>query len=330
MMKRQHHFKERILDIDNLYLAYCKAKRGKQHKKNVQEFAENLDQNIRNIKETLERGNLSLGHYHYFTIHDPKERLISAAPFVERVIHHAIMNVCHDTFDGTLIDTTYATRRGKGVYAALDKAKRGMQRYAYSVKLDVRKYYDSISHSVLKTRLRRMFKDEWLLSLFDNIIDSYGEEEKGLPIGNLTSQYFANLYLSDLDHKAKEQCKVPIYIRYMDDIMMMSDDKTALQQCVKEITQYADEKLQLTLKPPVYRKTKDGQNFLGYKVMPHYILLSGRSKRRFRSKMLLYQRLYDTGKWDEHNLALHVLPLVAFTQHAESGKFRESVLQCIS
>ena len=157
-MKRQCHFKERILDVDNLYLAYCKARRGKQQKKEVRAFASHLDQNIMAIRDSLESGSVSLGNYRYFTIHDPKERLICAAPFQERVIHHAIMNVCHDTFDRTLIDTTYATRKGKGVYAALDKVKWGMARYEYTVKLDVRKYYDSICHSVLRARLRRLFK----------------------------------------------------------------------------------------------------------------------------------------------------------------------------
>ena len=327
-MKRRCHFKERILDIDNLYLAYCKARRGKQQKEEVKEFATHLDRNIAMIRDALDSGNVSLGNYHYFTIHDPKERLICAAPFSERVIHHAIMNVCHDTFDRTLIDTTYATRRGKGVYAALDKAKESMARYEYTVKLDVRKYYDSINHDVLRARLSRMFKDQWLLSLFDTIIGSYGSGGKGLPIGNLTSQYFANLYLSELDHKAKEEWKVPIYIRYMDDIMMLSDDRLALRRCVAGIRDYAKEELRLTLKPPVYRQAKDGQTFLGYKIMPRHCMLSGRSKRRFRSKLLLYERLYDSGKWDEQCLALHVQPLVAFTMHAESRLFRESVLRC--
>jgi len=326
-MKRQCHFKERILDLDNLYLAYCKARRGKQQKSEVVDFAAHLDSNLLEIREALDQGTPSLGHYHYFTIHDPKERRICAAPFRERVVHHAIMNVCHDTFDRTLIETTYATRKGMGVYAALDKAKEGMARYPYSVKLDVRKYYDSVSHTVLKNRLRRMFKDPWLLALFDHIIDSYGEDDKGLPIGNLTSQYMANLYLSDLDHRAKEQWRIPLYIRYMDDIMMLSDDSFSLRQCVKECTVYAKEKLRLTLKPPIYRQAKEGQLFLGYKILPHYCLLSGRSKRRFRSKLLRYERRYECGQWDEQTLAQHVLPLVAFTQHAACRGFRESVMR---
>ncbi len=325
-MKRLCHFKEPILELDNLYLAYCKARRGKQTKNEVIQFAANLDHNILTMREQLESGDFTFGDYRFFTIHDPKERLICAAPFAERVAQHAIMNVCHDAFDRTLIDTTYASRKGKGVYAALDMARYGMQHYAYTVKLDVRKYYDSISHSVLRARLRRMFKDQWLLSLFDTIIDSYGSDGKGLPIGNLVSQYFANLYLSDLDHMVKQQWKMPIYIRYMDDILIMSHDKSPLQQTVKELTRYAYDELKLTIKPPIYRTSKNGQVFLGYKVTPYYIALSGRSKRRFRSKLLLYEHLYDSGKWDEHNLASHVLPLVAFAQHAESGKFRESVM----
>lgn len=326
-MKRTCHIKERVLDLDNLYLAYCKARRGKQQKQEVIDFAANLDANIIRLRDALESGNISLGRYRFFTIHDPKERLICAAPFCERVVHHAVMNVCHNTFDRTLIDTTYATRRGKGVYAALDKAKQGMARYAYTVKLDVRKYYDSVSHDVLKARLRRMFKDPWLLSLFDHIIDRYGDNGKGLPIGNLTSQYFANLYISDLDHKAKEQWKVPVYIRYMDDMLLMSDDKSFLRHCVDALTEYARNELQLTLKPPVYRQSKDGQNFLGYKIMPYHILLSGRSKRRFRTKMLRYDSLYGSGQWDEQTLVSHVKPLLAFTQHAECARFRKSVLQ---
>ncbi len=316
-----------MLALDNLYLAYCKARRGKQLKQEVIDFAANLDANITLMRDALESGNITLGRYRFFTIHDPKERLICAAPFSERIVHHAIMNVCHDTFDRTLIDTTYATRKGKGVYAALDKAKQGMARYAYTVKLDVRKYYDSVNHQVLKARLRRMFKDPWLLSLFDHIIDSYGDNGKGLPIGNLTSQYFANLYLSDLDHKVKEQWKVPVYIRYMDDMLLMADNKTDLRQGVGSLAEYARNELQLTLKPPVFRKSKDGQNFLGYKILPYHILLSGRSKRRFRTKMLRYDRLYNSGLWDEQTLALHVQPLVAFTQHAECARFRQSVLQ---
>lgn len=314
---------EQIASLDNLYLAYQKASRGKQSKREVQLFAEHFDDNLRRMRQTILEGSVPMGDYHYFTIHDPKERVICASPFSERIVQHAVMNVCHPYFDRQLIDTTYATRRGKGVYAALDAAVRAMTRYEYCVKLDVRKYYDSIDHDVLKEKLQHMFKDAALLQLFDRIIDSYNVSEgKGLPIGNLTSQYFANTYLSELDHKAKEEWKAPVYIRYMDDILIAGNEKEVLRQCVERMKTYAQEKMHLSFKPPVYRRATDGIVFLGYKVLPYHILLSGRSKKRFRSKLLKYDRLLAEHTWTEELYAEHILPLLSFALHADSKSFR--------
>jgi RNA-directed DNA polymerase len=326
-MKRAGHLTEKIAARDNLYLAFIKARRGKQMKAEVKAFTNSLDTNISQMSREILDGTVAVGDYRYFKIRDPKERVISAAPFRERVMQHAIMNVCHDIFDRTLIDTTYATRRGKGLYAALDKAVKAASRYEYLVKLDFRKHYDSIDHEVLKRRLRRMIKDKTLLALLDRIIDSYSVAEgKGLPIGNLTSQYFANLYLSDLDHKVKEQWKADIYIRYMDDILIAGNDKAALKRLVGLMTEYATQELKLTFKPPVYRRVADGQVFLGYRVLPHHCKLSGRSKRRFHSKLTTYNRLLAEGKWDERQYQEHIVPLLAFTMHAESRTFRKSCL----
>lgn len=227
-----------------------------------------------------------------------------------------------------LIDTTYATRKGKGVYAALEKARDALSHYPYTVKLDFRKYYDSIDHGILKQKLRRLFKDPWLLNLLDKIIDSYEKEPgKGLPIGNLTSQHFANCYLSTLDHRSKEQWGVPIYIRYMDDILLAGRDKESLCLAVKQMTCFSQNELGLRFKPPIYRKSKDGQVFLGYRVMPYRIQLSGRSKRRFRTKYLKYERMLNDGKWTESIYQEHILPLLSFVQHAESKYFRNSCLK---
>lgn len=326
-MKRKGYLMQQITNLDNLYLAFYKARRGKQHKKDVIDFTAYFDDNITALRQSLVDGSVEFGKYRYFTIHDPKERVICAAPFRERIIQHAIMNICHQYFDRTLIDTTYATRKGKGIYAALDKAVEALSRYDYSVKMDVRKYYDSIDHSVLKERLRRLFKDSELLNLFDCIIDSYCTTSgKGLPIGNLTSQYFANFYLSVLDHKTKEELKPKIYIRYMDDILIGGNDIDALRHCVRQMEMFASEDLCLSFKPPIYRKSKDGQTFLGYKVMPYHYKMSGRSKRRFRSKLLTYNRLLDEGKWTQSQFEDHILPLVAFTKHAVSKDFRMSCL----
>ena len=326
-MKRVGYLMEQIASLDNLYLAYHKACRGKQRKQEVLRYAAHFDENMQAMRQELLDGTAAVGDYRYFTIHDPKERVICAAPFRERILQHAVMNVCHPYFDKKLIDTTYATRKGKGVYAAIDKATEAMSRYEYTVKLDYRKYYDSIRHDILKQKLRRMFKDAALLTLFDRLIDSYSVTEgRGLPIGNLTSQYFANLYLSDLDHRVKEQWHAAVYVRYMDDILMAGSDRDALQRCVANMTDYSANELGLTLKPPIYRKAKDGQVFLGYRILPRHYRLSGRSKRRYRSKLLAYGRLLEKGKWDETQYEEHILPLLSFAQHAASRVFLQSCL----
>lgn len=327
-MKRVGFLMEKISDLDNLYLAFRKSIKGKRRKAEVRRFAEHLDSNLSEMRRDLIDGSIAVGDYRYFTIYDPKKRTICAAPIRERILQHAIMNVCHQYFDRTLIDSTYAARKGKGVYAALDRAVMAMSRHKYTVKMDFRKYYDSIDHRILKRKLRRMFKDEALLALFDKIIDSYCVANgKGLPIGNLTSQYFANVYLSELDHMSKETWRVSEYIRYMDDILIAGNDNDMLRKCVRQMYDYSSSSLGLILKPPIFRKSDDGQVFLGYKVMPFRYVLSGRSKKRFRSKLLAYDRYLKTGVWTDDEYEEHILPLLSFVKHASSESFRRA---CIS
>ena len=241
-MKRVGNLKERIVDIDNVALAAHKAFRGKRGKSEVREFVKDFSTNISALRDEIESGNIIIGNYHYVTIFDPKERIICAADLKERILHHSIMNICHSRFDKALIYDTYATRPGKGVYAALDRARLAMCRYNYYAKLDVRKYYDNIDHTILKSIIRGLFKDKWLLTLLDRIIDSYSVYSgKGIPIGNLTSQYFANIYMSGLDHYMKETLSVPVYIRYMDDGVIFSNDKQFLHDLYFEMKAVCDE-----------------------------------------------------------------------------------------
>lgn len=327
-MRRVGHLMPLIAEYDNLQLAFIKSCRGKFSKREVVEFRADYERNISEMRRSLLSGDVEVGDYHYFKIYDPKERLICAAPFRERVLHHAIMNVCHEYFDRTLIDDTYATRRGKGVYAALDKAVAGASRYTHVVKLDYRKYYDSIDHATLKTKLSRLFKDDDLLRLFGDIIDSYCVTHgRGLPIGNLTSQYFANYYLSSLDHALKENLRVPVYIRYMDDVLMMDNDRVRLRDAVAFMRDYSTEELSLTLKSPIYRRTVTGVPFLGYVVKPHYLTLSGRSKKRFRTKLLDATKRYNARLWGEKEYQEHLLPLLAFVTHARCRGLRDTVIK---
>lgn len=330
-MKRQGNLKERIVDLDNIALAAHKAFRGKRGKIEVREFVRNFNENVSRLRRDIENDTVVIGDYHYFKIFDPKERVICAASLDERILHHSIMNVCHSRFDKALIYDTYATRPGKGVYAALDRAKAAMARYVYYAKLDVRKYYDSIDHNILKSILCRLFKDKWLLNLFNRIIDSYSvAPNKGIPIGNLTSQYFANIYLSGLDHYMKEICRAPVYIRYMDDVLFFCDDKVALKSMIDAFLLYSSKELELRIKQPQSGRCCAGSSFLGYKVMPGYLLLNGNSKRRFRRKLYDYAEMYSCGEIDDREYEMRLIPLIAFTLHASSKSFRGACVSIMS
>ncbi len=321
---------EKVADLDNLYLAYLKARRGKRDSESVREYEKNLHESIAKLRDQFLNGTVPVGDYSYFKIFDPKERLICAAPFPERVMHHALMNILHPYFDRHLIPDTYATRIGKGVYAALSRAMYGMKSCRYVAKLDVRKYFDSIHHDVLKAKLRRMFKDPALLSLMDKIIDSYEVlPNQGLPIGNLTSQYFANHYLSRLDHWLVDVVRVPVYVRYMDDILVFGDSREELLSLVRQIRSVVREQECLEFKPELLHPTSLGIPFLGYKLFPNRLLLNGRSKRRFKEKLKLYNSLLSKGMWSQQDYYEHITPLCSFVQKADSIQFRRNVLKTV-
>ena len=199
-MKRAGRLMERVIERDNLRLAFWKAACGKRTKRDAALFAARLDGNLEDLARELDEETYAAGPYHQFTIYDPKQRLITAPCFRDRVVHHAIMNVCEPEFDRFLIDDTFACRRGKGRIAAVERAQHFARRCDFFLKLEIRRYFDSIAHSVLRQRLARRFKDRRLLDLFGRIISGYETApERGVPIGSLTSQHFANFYLGGLE-----------------------------------------------------------------------------------------------------------------------------------
>ncbi|MBR1793199.1 MAG: RNA-directed DNA polymerase [Bacteroidales bacterium] len=293
-------------------------------------YREHLMDNLAVMRQRILAANVYVGRYHVFTIYDPKQRQICAADFDERVLHHALMRVCHPVFDRQLIFDTYATRIGKGTYAALDRAHHAMTRYRYVAKLDVRKYFDSIDHHVLMTLLERLFKDKRLLSIFEQIIDSYHVAPGcGLPIGNLTSQYFANHYLSPLDHFVKEVLRVPCYVRYMDDMLLFGDDKAALLRQVAEVQAFVASRLRLSVKPPVVASSAQGIPFLGYRLQGFRIGLSARSRNRFARKLRLYEKWLRDGVFSQSQYFEHVTPLLAFVSHAYTKAYRRRLLKTV-
>lgn len=318
---------EAIADIDNLRLAYWKSRKGKEDRVEVIEFRTALQYNLAKISEELRGDHVCVGNYAYFKIFDPKERLICAAAFRERVIHHAVMNVCHHDFDKRQIFDSYACRIGKGTFKSLDRAYEFAGRYRWFVKMDVRKYFDNIRHIALKQQLAKMFKDDGLLRLLNKIIDSYSVgEDRGLPIGNLTSQYFANHYLSVADHHAKEKLCIDGYVRYMDDIVLFGDDKEELLAKARLLELYLKDVLDLELGQFYMNRCRCGIPYLGYRVLGDIVLLSKRSKTRYKKKINEVFYKYRIGEYDQEMLQNRLLPLTAYTEKADSKSFRKKII----
>jgi Retron-type reverse transcriptase len=308
----------RVYDPDNLRLAAWKAAKGKRHSAPVRAFNEHFEANISSIRADLVNSEMCFGHYRFFKIFDPKERTICAPPFREQVVHHALMNVCHERFEAHQVPESYASRIGKGVHAALEKAKTHTRHNSWYLKLDVKKFFDSVHHGVLKCQLAAMFKDVDLLSVFYAIIDSYeASPERGLPIGNLTSQYFANHYLTGLDRFVKQQLRVRAYVRYMDDLVLWHRDKLFLKDAHLQIEDYVLSRLKCDLKPEALNSTSSGLPFLGFRIFPQHVRLTHHSQQRFVKKMMRVHHNYHTCVWDEEKAGRHALSLLAFVSHAD-------------
>lgn len=289
---------------------------------------QNLDANLLQLQRQLLDGTFQFGRYNFFEIVDQKRRTICAASSQERVVFQAMMRICHPVFEQYQTNDSFASRPNRGTYKALERAQQYAARYRWFAKLDVCKFFYSISHEVMFHQLCRLFKDPLLLQHFYSIIRSYeASPGRGLPIGNLTSQYFANHYMAVADHWAKEQLHVPAMIRYMDDVLLFNNSHQALMQHVKAYTNYVATELKLQLHEPVVNTTHRGIPFLGYVDYADCLRLSRRSKRRFRKKMQQLSRLYHEGYITDREYGMRAECLVAFLDHADSMGYRASLAQ---
>lgn len=317
-----------ILHPDNFRLAAWKAARGKRANQNVLTFFDEMEDNLCLLRQQVADGNYVFGGYHTFEIFEPKRRLIAAPPFQDQVVHHALMNLCDPIFERQQIFDSYASRRGKGVFACLDRATAFHRKFQYYLKLDVKDFFGSIQHQVLTDQLKRLFKEQELLLLFTKIIDSFQQQPaRGLPIGNLTSQYFANHYLWSLDHHIKERMKVKAYVRYMDDMILWANDKASLLRWEREIRSYVKSRLQQDLKPIQLQATGRGLPFLGFRLFPNYRLLTQQSKRRFFAKATRLIFAESKQEMETSEAARRLRSLIAFIEHADTKALRAELLR---
>jgi len=328
-VKRYGHLFEQIVPFDNLLLAGKKALRGKKDRPVVAEFFFHLETELLHLEEELRTGIYAPGPYRCFRVREPKPRQICAADIRDRVVHHAICNVLEPVFEAFSIAGSYACRKDKGTHRAIRRAQQFSRQYAYFLTLDVRKFFENVDHSQLKALLKRKFKDAKLLALLERIIDHPipgGVPGKGLPIGNLTSQHFANFYLGHLDHFIKDELGVKGYLRYMDDMLFFGDEKEELHRLRATVRNFLQAPLQLELKEErcFLAPVTVGIPFLGFRIFSRLIRLQRPGWTRFKRRVREREQAYQVGQLDEHGLVQSVQSLLGHTQHASTLRLRRN------
>ena len=285
-MKRIGNLYEQITSLKNIQEADTKAQKGKANQYGVLLHNRNREGNLLMLQDMLASKTYSTSVYDIFTIHEPKERIVYKLPyFPDRIAHHAIMNVLEPVFVDTFTADTYSCIKKRGIHLLMRKLRHDLkdtERTQYCLKFDIRKFYPNIDHDVLKSLLRRKFKDKDLLWLLDEIIDS----APGLPIGNYLSQYLANFYLSYFDHWMKEQKHVKYYYRYADDIVILHSDKSMLHSLFAEIKEYLYTlNLEIKNTHQVFPVASRGIDFVGYVFRHTHVKIRKQIKKNFARKM---------------------------------------------
>lgn len=343
-MKRHGSLWPQITDFENLLLASRKAQKAKRFRDNVLAFNYHLETELLTLQQELTAQTYQPGPYRNFEIFEPKRRLISAAPYRDRVVHHALCNVMVPLLDPMFIDDCYANRTGYGSHRALRRFTRFARSSKYVLQCDISKYFPSIDIDILKGLVRRKIKCPETLWLIDVILDSCdahipavfhfeGDDlltplarQRGLPIGNLTSQFFANVYLNGFDHYVKETLKARKYLRYVDDFALFSDDRDWLKWARGEIEAYlATLRLRIhPIKSQIFA-THHGANFLGFRVFPHQIRVRSANLRRARRRMRRLQRAYGKGQVDLADVVQRLQSWEAHLKYGDTAALREAI-----
>ncbi len=345
-MKRAKNLFGQVVAFENLLLASKKAQLGKRFQDATAKFNLNLEKELHQIRRELLDKTYQPGAYHAFYVKEPKERMISAAPYRDRVVHHALCNVITPILEKTMISDTYANRVGKGTHKAIIRYQSFARKYPYVLKCDIRKFFPSIDHEKLKELIRKKIGCRDTLWLIDTIIDNSNPQEpvegyfpgddlftplsrrKGLPIGNLTSQWFGNYFLSPLDHFVKETLRCPGYIRYVDDFVVLAQSKEDLQVMKNRISQFLEPyRLRLHPEKSQIHLTQNGIPFLGHRVFRHHRLLKKEHVRRFRRRLRIMKNQVGSARLTPQKMEERI---ICWTAHASFSKTRKLQMKIFS
>lgn len=349
MPKRHHELFDRFANFASLHAAAKTAVRGKRRKPGAAAFFANFEREILELERELQAGTYRPGRYVEILVRDPKERLVSAAPFRDRVVHHALCSVIAPIFEAGFIANTFANRVGKGTHRAIASYERYRDRHAHVLRCDIFRYFPAIDHAILKTDFRRRIACERTLWLMDTIVDASNAQEpvelyfagddlftphrrrRGLPIGNLTSQFFANIYLNPFDHFVTKELRTAKYVRYVDDFALFSDDRAWLTEArVKIETWLTKLRLQIHGVKSQLFETRHGASFVGFQVLPETVRVKNENLRRARRRMKHLQKAYRRGEKDLQQITQCVRSWIAHLEHGNTWQLRTRIFNALA
>ncbi|MEM1126203.1 MAG: RNA-directed DNA polymerase [Bacteroidota bacterium] len=334
---------------DNLLTAYRKAAKGKRGRPSVAAFEHRLEDQILALQRALQAGTYHPGAYASFYVHEPKRRLISAAPFRDRVVHHALCNQIEPRFERSFVADSYANRVGKGTHRAVARCQHLARRFRYVLACDVQQFFPSIDHAVLRKQLFRkvtspdlrhlikliLASGEGILSEAYTLVPFPGDDlfaalrPRGLPIGNLTSQFWANVYLNGFDHFVKRTLRCKGYIRYVDDFLLFADDKDTLWHWKEDLVQHLAG-LRLTIHPASHpQPVTEGIPYLGFIVYPHRRRLKRRKGIHYQRTLKRLVEAYQDGAISRDRVEASIQGWVNHTRYANTVGLRKTVFNAI-
>ncbi len=324
-MKRCKVTLAQIADLNTLYRAFWRVAQGKRRRPEVRAFEENLDARLTALSREILSGAVRVGRQRKFRIFDPKPREISAPCFRERVLHHAIIEHIGPTLEKTAVFDSYACRKNKGTIKAVQRAQHHARRFPWYAQIDIKRYFKSIDHAILKTLLRRRLKHEPLLELLDKIIEAGADGPgRGLPIGALTSQTFANFYLGGFDRFFLERCKVAAMLRYMDDVVWWTHEKAHAELVLQQAANFLKSERALTIKAGYkVQRSKAGIHLCGFHILPGRIRLGRRRRKLYVQTWKHWEKQYREGKISERQLQIGYEGARSLTLFADARAWRQ-------
>lgn len=331
---------EKIISLENLFSAWEEFKSDKQKRPDVQEFERHLEQNIFQLHRELKNRTYKHGPYTSFYVRDPKLRHIHKAEVRDRVFHHAVFQILNPIFEPTFVATSFSCRINKGTHRGvkyvekmLRTASKNYTKTCFVLKCDIKKFFDSVDHDVLLKILSKLIKDNDAMRLLEEIVESFVSgratlfNRRGVPIGNLTSQLFANVYMNEFDQFVKHELKVKYYARYTDDFVIISTDETYLRKLIQTIGSFLTQHLDLELHPQKVsiRKFHQGVDFLGYIALPYHKLVRIKTRKRMFRKIKEQTSQYKNDSISKETMDQSLQSYLGVLSHADAYTLSEEL-----